>query len=204
MKKFSQISKTKIRRINEAEVTLGQGQMQTEPQAQSQGQAQGQSQAQAQAQYQQQAQPQAQAQTMANLPQNYKEEQPEPQLENGGVSNFFSKLFESREMAHIYHLQVKDKGLAPHLALNDYYEGVIDLIDNLVEVWQGQYEIVENYDTIDTKDTNSKEKIEYFTELAQFIKTNRTCISMEDSHLHNIIDEIVALIYKTLYKLKYL
>lgn len=194
MKKFSQISKTKIRRINEAEVTLDQGQMQTEPQAQSQGQVQGQA----------QKQTQVQSQTMANLPQNYKEEQPEPKLENGGVSNFFSKLFESREMAHIYHLQVKDKGPAPHLALNDYYEGVIDLIDNLVEVWQGQYEIVENYDTIDTKDTNSKEKIEYFTELAQFIKTNRTCISMEDSHLHSIIDEIVALIYKTLYKLKYL
>lgn len=187
MKKFSQISKAKIRKINESEVTLDQGKMQSDTQ---QGQAQG----------------QVQGQAQSGQSQVYKEEQPEPQLneKNGNVSNLFSKLFESREMAHIYHLQVKDKGLAPHLALNEYYEGVIDLIDNLVEVWQGQYEIVENYDTIDTKETNSKEKIEYFTELAQFIKNNRTCISTEDTHLHNIIDEIVALIYKTLYKLKYL
>ena len=135
-----------------------------------------------------------------------KEEQPEAQekSEGGDISKFFSKLFESREMAHIYHLQVKDKGLAPHLALNDYYEGVIDLIDSLVEVWQGQYEIVENYDIIDTKDTNSKDKIEYFNELASFIKSERKIIPAEDTHLQNIVDEVVALIYRTLYKLKYL
>jgi len=128
----------------------------------------------------------------------------ETPTEGNKVKKFFSKLFESREMAHIYHLQVKDKGLASHLALNDYYEGVIDLIDTLIEVWQGQFGIVEGYEIIDTKETTSKDKIEYFEQLASFIKTERKCISPEDTHLHNIIDEIVALIFKTLYKLKYL
>ena len=121
----------------------------------------------------------------------------------GRVSLFFSKLFESREIAHIYHLQVRGEqgSFAAHTALGAYYDGVIGLIDNLIETYQGQYEIVEGYDIIDTRIT--KEKVLYFEELAQQIKSGRNCIPPEDTHLHNIIDEIVALIYKTLYKLKY-
>jgi len=121
-------------------------------------------------------------------------------------SKFFSKIFEARQMAHIYHLQVKgDMGShAVHTALNEYYDDLLDLLDSLIEAYQGQYEIIENYELIDTKDTNSKEKIEYFTELTTFIKdTRKMAFLEEDTHLQNTIDEIVALTYRLLYKLKY-
>ena len=133
------------------------------------------------------------------------EEKPEILGEGSHPGKLFSKLFESREMAHIYHLQVNgDMGShAKHTALNDYYEGVLEFVDDLIETFQGQYGIVEEYDVIDTKDTKSKDTIEYFNELARFIKEERKCINAEDTHLHNIIDEVVALVYKTLYKLKY-
>jgi hypothetical protein len=130
-----------------------------------------------------------------------------PQIlgEGSNPSKFFSKLFESREMAHIYHLQVNgDMGShAKHTALGDYYDGVLGFIDDIIEIYQGQYGIIEEYDVIDTKETKSKDTIEYFNELARFIKEERKCINAEDTHLHNIIDEVVALVYKTLYKLKY-
>jgi hypothetical protein len=149
----------------------------------------------------------AQAQAQA---QEEREESEEDQREHVGEgsnpSKFFSKLFESREMAHIYHLQVNGEmgSHAKHTALNDYYEGVLDLIDSMIEVFQGQYGLVEEYDIIDTTDTKSKETIEYFNELANFIKVERkTTFNEEDTHLHNIIDEIVSLLYRTLYKLKY-
>jgi hypothetical protein len=121
------------------------------------------------------------------------------------VSKFFSKLFESREMAHIYHLTVKGEpgSHAAHKALQEYYEGILEFIDEMIEVYQGQYGIIENYDIIDTKDTKTKDKIAYFEELVEFVKTEKKCIKPEDSHLLNIVDEAVALIYKTLYKLKY-
>jgi len=143
---------------------------------------------------------------------NHVEEAPKanlPEVEQTNTecspSKLFSKLFESREMAHIYHLQVKgDQGsYATHMALGSYYEGVLEFVDELVEVYQGQYDIIEDYELIDTKDTKSKDKIDYFKELVDFIKVERKCISEEDTHLHNIIDEVVALIYKTLYKLKF-
>jgi hypothetical protein len=132
-------------------------------------------------------------------------EKPEILGEGSHPAKLFSKLFESREMAHIYHLQVNGEpgSHAKHTALGDYYDGVLGFIDDLIETFQGQYGIVEEYNVIDTKETGSKDTIEYFNELARFIKEERKCINAEDTHLHNIIDEVVALVYRTLYKLKY-
>ena len=132
-------------------------------------------------------------------------EKPEILGEGSHPGKLFSKLFESREMAHIYHLQVNgDMGShAKHTALGEYYDGVLGLIDSIIEAFQGQYGIVEEYDVIDTSETRSKDTIEYFNELARFIKEERKCINLEDTHLHSIIDDIVVLLYKTLYKLKY-
>jgi DNA-binding ferritin-like protein len=125
--------------------------------------------------------------------------------EGGDVVKFISKLLESREMAQVYHWTVKgDMGShAAHLALEAYYDGVIEHIDEIVEVYQGQYGIIEGYDQIATDETRSKEKLEYFKEVAEFVKSERNCIKQEDTHLHNLIDEVVALLYRTIYKLTY-
>ena len=152
----------------------------------------------------------------ANLPQTVtpetevnKIEQPEPQPQEGENAGsavaLFSKLFESREMAHIYHLQVNGEmgSHAAHTALNEYYDGILDLIDTLIETYQGQYGIVDGYETIDTAETKTKEKVDYFEGLAEFVKHARKSISAEDTHLQNIIDEVIAFIFRTLYKLKF-
>lgn len=140
-------------------------------------------------------------------PQQAPQSQDDKKTEENQVTpvKLFSKIFESREMAHIYHLQATGDGsFASHNALNDYYEGVISFLDELIEIYQGQYGILDGYDTIDTNATRTKDKIAYFEEFAEYIKHSRKCISVEDTHLHNIVDEIVALTYKTLYKLKFL
>ncbi len=121
------------------------------------------------------------------------------------VSKFISKLLESREMAQVYHWTVKgDMGShAAHLALQTYYEEVIEFIDDIVEIYQGQYGLIEGYDIIDTTDSKSKDRLDYFKEAVEFVKSERTCIKSEDTHIHNIIDELIALQYKTIYKLTY-
>lgn len=151
----------------------------------------------------------------ANLPQTVapetdvtKVEQPQPETNEGPGSpvSLFSKLFESREMAHIYHLQVNGEmgSHAAHVALGEYYDEVLELLDQTIETYQGQYGIIDGYQTIDTAETRTKEKVEYFEELVEFVKHARKAISVEDTHLQNIIDEIVALIYRTLYKMRFL
>src|SRR5574343_260174 len=84
IKKFSDMKKMGFRKLNEQEIQL-------QPQT---------------SQPFQQNQPQIQ-QVDQNQPQ-----QPQQQEQKASVTvvNFFSKLFESREMAHMYHLQTKGNG----------------------------------------------------------------------------------------------
>jgi DNA-binding ferritin-like protein len=121
------------------------------------------------------------------------------------VSKFLSKLLESREMAQVYHWTVKgDMGShAAHLALEAYYTEVIESIDEIVEVYQGQYGLIEEYNVIDTTDTKSKDKLEYFKEIVEWVREERKCFDEKDTHIHNIVDEVVALLYRTIYKLTY-
>jgi hypothetical protein len=128
------------------------------------------------------------------------------QQATGDVVKFFSKVFESREMAHVYHLTVKGEegSNAKHLALGEYYEQIITMLDEIIEVYQGEYGVIEGYETIDTSATKSTDAVKYFEDLASFIKSEKQkCFKPEETHYFNIIDDIMVLIYKTLYKLKY-
>lgn len=119
---------------------------------------------------------------------------------------FFSKLFESREMAHIYHLQTKGEegSYAKHMALGSYYEDVLEEIDDLIETCQGQHGIIENYDIIDTSNTTKMDVVEYFENLGNYLTEEKyNAIDEKDTHLHSILDNIICLVYKTLYKLKF-
>lgn len=126
-------------------------------------------------------------------------------VERSDVSKFISKLFEAREMAHVFHLMVNGEmgSHATHTALGEFYDSLLGFIDELTEVYQGQYGLIENYDIIDTSAARERQYIPYFQGLNDFIKTNRSQFSDEDTHLHNIIDEIVAITYRLLYKLKF-
>ena len=135
-----------------------------------------------------------------------KEQQPEPEVKTDGDSTpvkFFSKLFEARQMAHIFHLQVKaEMGSGwEHDALKEFYDSILEFTDDLIETYQGQYGIVEGYDVIDSSATGQMKSLEYLKQTVDFVRNERKSINAEDTHLHNVIDEIIALFYKTIYKL---
>jgi len=117
------------------------------------------------------------------------------------MASFISTLFASRTQAHIFHLQVKGPGAyATHKALNKYYDDIIDLIDGLVESFQGRYGIITGYkgDGVIIEDTSKI--IQYFEALCMYVEKNRGSLP-QDSYLQNQVDEIVALIESTKYKL---
>jgi hypothetical protein len=113
---------------------------------------------------------------------------------------FIGTLMQSRNQAHIYHLQTTS--YAQHKALQGYYEGIVDLIDGLVESYQGRHGILRDYRMAGTikEDDNS---LLYFEGLAKFVETIRTQIP-QDSYIQNQVDEVVDLIESTKYKLKFL
>lgn len=115
-------------------------------------------------------------------------------------ATFIGTLMQSRNQVHIYHLQTDS--YAQHVALQGYYEGIVDLIDGLVESYQGRNGIVRGYKMAGIiKEDNNPTM--YFEGLSKFVETIRTQVS-QDSYLQNQIDEVVDLIESTKYKLKFL
>jgi hypothetical protein len=113
---------------------------------------------------------------------------------------FIGTLMQSRNQAHIYHLQ--STSYAQHKALQGYYEGIVEVIDGLVESYQGRYGILRGYKMAGSiKEDDSA--LTYFEGLAKFVETIRTQIP-QDSYIQNQVDEVVDLIESTKYMLKFL
>lgn len=110
-------------------------------------------------------------------------------------------ILHSRNQAHVFHLQTQS--FAEHRALNNYYDGVVDLFDGIIESYQGKYGIIKNFKTFKIEQyKNCKKTISYFEKLLDIIDENRE--SIEDTYIQNQIDTIQELINSTIYKLKFL
>ena len=114
-----------------------------------------------------------------------------------------SMFFHSRTQAHIFHTRVKGPGsFAAHTALQAYYEGIIPLMDGLIETYQGQYGLIEYKEVngIDN-DASLENMVKYFDNLCKFLDKERKEPKLQMSWLQNDIDTIVTLLYSTKYKL---
>ena len=117
------------------------------------------------------------------------------------VSTFVSTLFNSREQAHIFHLQTRS--YAMHKTLNEYYEEIVGLVDDYVQTYQGRYGIITGYQPAVKFFEEDGEILNYFTALAKYIDSNRSALPV-DTDLNNIMDEISGLVRNTIYKLSFL
>ena len=119
------------------------------------------------------------------------------------MEEFLNKLFTSREVAHVLHLQSKGEGsFAEHMALQGYYEGIVDLIDSLSETYQGQFGLLDFSKISTISNVDFSDTIKYFEELTTYVVGSRDSITKDATHLNNQLDDIVTLLYTTLYKLK--
>jgi hypothetical protein len=114
---------------------------------------------------------------------------------------FISTLLESRNQAKVYHWQVLEEGsYAAHKALDEYQDAIEDLIDTLVESYQGRFGIVRGFkQPMTIREDN--DPIPYFEALRKYVEINKYNFT-QTSYVQNQVDEIMALIESTLYKLK--
>ena len=120
---------------------------------------------------------------------------------NGEFAEMISLLLHSRTQTHTLHLQTDS--FSEHMALNGYYDGIGDLVDGLVESFQGKYGIIGGYTSYDIEGYKSTEAtIKYLQGLCGKVDGLRDCC--EDSYIQNQIDTVCELINSTLYKLRFL
>lgn len=116
------------------------------------------------------------------------------------AGEFVMRCFHARTDAHALHLLTDS--YAKHVALNEFYSALIPLVDSFAETYQGDYD---RLDLSDVPYKPVKDPVQLLTALSDWIATNRgDMCDGDDTYLQNIIDEIVALIYGTVYKLKFL
>jgi hypothetical protein len=114
-------------------------------------------------------------------------------------TKLISYLFHSRTQTHIFHLQTQS--YAEHMALNAYYDGIIPLIDALVESYQGKYGIIKGYSNFNLMEyNNGQQVIAYLEALSKSVCDIYDTIS--DTNIKNQLDVITDLIRSTIYKLQ--
>jgi hypothetical protein len=88
-----------------------------------------------------------------------------------------------------------------HQALQFFYDGIVDLVDNFVEGFQGEYGLL--HDITDGYVFPVGEPYPYFLALGQEIDTLRKQERFpQESWLQNAVDEIRMLVSQTKYQLK--
>jgi hypothetical protein len=114
-----------------------------------------------------------------------------------------SMFFHSRTQAHIFHTRVTGEGsFAAHNALQAYYEGIVPIIDGLVESYQGQYGLIEYKDINGVDNDASKENmVKYFDNLCKFLAKERQDEKLQSTWIQNDLDTVATLLYSTKYKL---
>lgn len=116
-------------------------------------------------------------------------------------ADFIGTLFLARDVAHSVHLNTRS--FAKHSALNEFYDGIVDLADKFAEAYQGRHGLIGPITLMSAKKTGNI--IEFLEDSLKDVEDMRYKVcDKSDSALQNIIDEIVGLYLQVIYKLKFL
>ena len=126
-----------------------------------------------------------------------------PTIENEHVE--FSKLAAvlQESILHSWKLHLKAKKHSTHVILEEYYEEAFDIIDGLIEHYQGIYKcvIVDDVNLISLK---NEDPLVYFTDLKNYVSNfanNSNNFNERNFEIKSDIDDLLRLIDSTLYKL---
>lgn len=109
------------------------------------------------------------------------------------------RLLEVRDQAHLSHWTTLS--YSEHKALNEFYDGILDLVDLFVETYQGKYGRLSGGMSIEVQTGKSINTM--LVDLQVFLNTEIVTIITPtvDSDLENIIADMKGLVNHTLYLL---
>jgi Family of unknown function (DUF5856) len=110
-------------------------------------------------------------------------------------------LFLGRNVAHSVHLNTRS--YSKHVALNIFYERIIGVADDFAEAYQGRHGLIGPIAIPAAKKTTNI--IEFLqAQLDEIEKGRYEVCDKDDSTLQQLIDNIIEVYLRTLYKLKFL
>lgn len=117
------------------------------------------------------------------------------------AADFVGLLFLARDVTHSVHLNTRS--YSKHKALNIFYDRIVDATDDFAETYQGRYGLIGPITLQTGKKTTNV--IEFLEDSLKQIETGRYEIcDKNDTTLQQLIDNIVEIYLRTLYKLRFL
>ena len=117
------------------------------------------------------------------------------------AADFLGLLFLARDVAHSVHLNTRS--FSKHDALNIFYARIVGAADDFAEAYQGRHGLIGPITLHSAKKTSNI--IEFLeSSLAEIEEVRYKVADKTDSSLQQLIDNIVEIYLRTLYKLKYL
>lgn len=108
-------------------------------------------------------------------------------------------LLHSGIITHIMHWQTES--YAAHVALGEYYDEIPDLVDAVIEAYQGKNNIILRNFPTEMEPYEDMEPLAYMEYLNQELTEGRALFG-EDAEIQNLVDAIADLIDTTIYKLR--
>jgi len=122
-----------------------------------------------------------------------------PSMPTVTIGEFFLKLLHASTNGHILHLQTKS--YSEHKALQKYYEELPDLIDAIIEEWQGAYQEIIEYPS--TYEAPTEDALQEVMAIRDFLVENRSVVG-DYTSIQNSVDNLMSLLDSTIYKLTFL
>jgi len=117
------------------------------------------------------------------------------------AADFVGLLFLARDVTHSVHLNTRS--YSKHVALNIFYDRIIGAADDFAEAYQGRHGMIGPITLHSAKKTSNV--IEFLEDSLKQIEDARYEVcDKSDSSLQQLIDNIVEIYLRTLYKLKFL
>ena len=105
------------------------------------------------------------------------------------AGQYVALLFLARDMAHRAHLKATGPGsFAAHMALGNFYEGIVERADSFAEAYQGRYNELLEIPLLENE--YAGEIADVLEQQVAWIEDNREQICKHnETALHNLIDE---------------
>jgi DNA-binding ferritin-like protein len=122
------------------------------------------------------------------------------------IEELISRVFYARNLAHFVHWTVTDEdneqgtgSYAKHKALGNFYDDVIEALDDLVEAYQGAFKLVGSIPA--PKETPS-DVLKALEADAKWIEEHHENICKGNRAVANLIDTLTGVYLSTIYKLR--
>ena len=120
-------------------------------------------------------------------------------VEDESLTDLVMCLLHSATVTHIMHWQTES--YAAHQALGEYYSEIPELIDAVIEAYQGKTNIILRGFPVDMEAYEQMTPLAYMEYLNVKLATGRAMFG-DISEVQNLVDAIADLIDSTMYKLR--